>query len=279
MVSARLPVALVIVVLGGTFAPVPAESGPTSTAIREAAEYVMKKFGRGPAGNTLDEVAESTAKVVAKHGDEALPFIRSSGHAGFKALAEAGDQAPDVIRLYARKGDEAVWIISEPKKLAIFLRHGDSAADALLRHPGIADDLVERFGLPAADALNSVSRPAAQRMGTAATEGLFTATPRSPELFSVLARHGDQAMDFIWRNKGALTATALLASFLNDPEPYFSGARTLIVDPVVEPIVTSVNWTWVIVFAIAVAFLAYIAAKRIRSRSEISKKRRQSNTI
>ena len=276
MVSARLPAVLVMMTLGITFAPVPVEAGPTSTAIREAAEYVLKKFGRGSAGSTVDELAENTAKVVAKHGDEALPFIRSSGHAGFNALAEAGQQAPDVIRLHVRKGDEALWIVSEPKKLAIFLRHGDSAADALLRHPGIADDLIERFGLPAAGALNSVSRPAAQRMGTAATEGLFSATPRSSELFSVIARSGDGAMEFIWRNKGALTVAAVLGSFLNDPEQYFRGARTLIVDPVVHPVVTSVNWTLVLLFAMVLAFLVLAIRKRTSSTSSGRRKQKSS---
>lgn len=274
MVSNRFLVSLAILSMGAILASMPAESGVTSVTIREAAEFVVKKFGRGSAGRTVDEVAQNTAKMVAQHGDEAIPFLRSSGHAGFQALTQAGDQAPDIIRLYARRGDEAIWIVSEPKKLAIFLKHGDTAANALLRHPGIADDLIDRFGISAAGALNNVSRQGAQRMGAAATEGLFTATPRSTELFSVISRHGDRAMDFIWRNKGALTVTAALGSFLNDPEPYFSGARSLIVDPVVEPVVSSVNWTLIFVIAVVLAFLVLAIRTRTRALSSARKHRK-----
>ena len=66
--------------------------------------------------------------------------------------------APEVIKLYAKRGDEALWVISEPKRLVIFIKHGDSAADALIKHPGIADVLIKRFGDDAATALNGLSR-------------------------------------------------------------------------------------------------------------------------
>jgi len=175
---------------------VPALAGPTSAAIRETAEYVMKKFGRGSAGQTVDEVADAATTVVARYGDDALPLVKNAGHRGFAALDAAGDQAPDVIKLYARKGNEAVRVISEPKKLSIFLKHGDSAADALIKHPGVADDLIAKFGDDASGALNSVSKRSAQRLGMLADEGVLTATPRSSELLGVVGRYGDAMRRF-----------------------------------------------------------------------------------
>lgn len=92
-------------------------------------------------------------------------------------------------------------------------------------------------------------------MAMAAEKGVFAATPRSPELLSVVRRYGDEAMDFIWKNKGALTVAAVLATFLKDPEAYFSGMKDLVVEPLVAPIVRSVNWTWIVVALLAVVFL------------------------
>ena len=47
------------------------------------------------------------------------------------------------------------------------------------------------------------------------------------ELLAVIERHGDRAMDFVWRHKGALTISTLLATFLAEPEVFLGGGREL----------------------------------------------------
>jgi hypothetical protein len=238
-------------------------AGSIGLAIREAAEHIVAKFGKGAAGNSVDEVAGAVARAVNRHGEEVLPLLRASGHAGVTALDQAASKAPEVIKLYVRRGDEAIWVISEPKRLAIFVRHGDSAADALLKHPGLSDDLIGRFGNDAVGALNSLSRSGAQRLGMAVDDGLLMATPRSHELLTVIQRYGDPAMDFIWKNKGALTVATLLTRFLVDPQVYISGVKQLVVEPVVEPIVKGVNWT-LIAGGGALLLLLPIVIRRMR---------------
>ena len=98
-------------------------------------------------------------------------------------------------------------------------------------------------------------------MVMAAEEGVFAATPRSAELLSVVRRYGDGAMDFIRRNKGSLTVTALLGKFLMEPEAYISGAKQLVVDPVLAPIARNANWTWIIAGVLLVAFLLVMAGQ------------------
>ena len=252
-----------------------ASAGPASTAVRETAEFIISKFGRGVAGQSIEEVTEATAKSVARHGDAALPLLRKSGHAGFTALEEAGAKAPEVIKLFARRGDEAIWVISEPKKLAIFIKHGDSAADALLKHPGIADNLIGRFGDDAVGAMNAVSRQSAQRLNMVTDDGLLTATARSSELLPVVRKYGDEGMDFIWKNKGSLAVASILATFLADPQAYISGAKELIIDPIAAPIARGTNWTLIILGALAVVFLPFIARTLVKARSAI---RRQKST-
>lgn len=222
--------------IGLTVVPAGSPSAaPLSKPVLEAAEAVLKRFGRGAAGESVDAVARSMSRAAARNGDEVLPLLRKTGHAGFRALEEAGERAPAVLRLYARKGDDALWLVTDSKKLALFLRHGDEAAEAMLKHPGIADRLVARFGDDAAAALTGLSRPNAQRLAMAAGDGLLTQRSRSAKLLKVIAKYGDMAMAFIWKHKGALTVTALLTAFVNDPEPYISGGKALVVEAVAEP--------------------------------------------
>ena len=216
---------------------------------------------------------QATAKAVAKHGDDALPLLRNSGHAGFSALKEAGESAPDVIKLYARKGDEAIWVISEPKKLAIFIKHGDSAADALLKHPGIADNLIGRYGDDAVGALNGISRQSAQRLNMLAEDGVLSATQRSGELLPLIRKYGDEAMDFIWKNKGSLAVASVLATFFADPQAYISGAKELIVDPILGPIARGTNWTLILSGILIVVFLPFIARSIIKARKGFKPKK------
>ena len=244
----------------------PASAGPASTAVRETAEFMMTKFGKGTAGQTVEEATKVTAEIVSKHGDEALPLLRNFGHEGFTALKQAGENASDVIKLHARKGDEAIWVISEPKRLAIFIKHGDSAADALLNHPGIADTLIGRYGDEAVGALNNVSRQNAQRLSMVANDGVLAATPRSKELLTVIREHGDEAMDFIWKHKGSLAVVGVLSTFLADPQTYISGAKELVVSPVIEPIVRSINWTLIIAGALVVVFLPFIVRSIMKAK-------------
>lgn len=233
-------------------------AGIAATTAREVGEAIMRKFGKGAAGQTVEEVAEATMRAAAKHGEECVPLLRSAGHAGFRALEEAGERAPDVIRLFARRGDEAVWLMSEPRKLALFLKHGDTAADALLKHPGIADALMESAGPEAGEALLNLSRQSAQRLSMAAADGFLNNAPQRTQLLKVLAQYGDAAMDFVWRNKGPLAVTAVMAAFLADPKPYIDGVKKLVVEPLAEPLLKSVNWTLIAVLVLVVLSVPWL---------------------
>ena len=236
-------------------------AGTLSVGAKQTAEFIIQKFGKGVPTQTVDELAAAVSGVASKYGDDAVPFLKATGHAGFDVLDQAGAKAPEVVKLYFKRGDEAVWVISKPGKLAIFLKHGDGAAEALIKHPGIADTLIARHGDEAIGALNRLSQQNAQRLGMSADEGLLSATQRSPELLGVISKYGDPAMNFVWNNKGALAVGTLLVGFLEDPEAYFSGVKSLmepIAKSVLEPIAKSVNWTLILAAILFVVFLPFI---------------------
>jgi hypothetical protein len=68
----------------------------------------------------------------------------------------------------------------------------------------------------------------ARRLTMLAEDGTLTRTGRWSELLAVIERHGDRAMDFVWRHKGALAVSTILAKFLAEPEVFLGGGRELI---------------------------------------------------
>lgn len=263
--NTRIAIPLVALILAA--APL-LQAGVATSALRETAEWIARKSGRTLSKSAVEETAEALARATAKHGDEALPFLRSTGLDGIRILDRAGVDAPDILRLHARHGDEALWIVSKPEKLAIFIKHGDDAATALMKHPGLADDIIARFGPKGAKALNGLSTSGAQQLAIVnRNTGLFAGTD-GDALMDVVVRRGDKAMDFIWRHKGVLAGGTALAVFLANPDPFIDGAtklvtvpaQKLVVDPVVKPIVERTNWTLVILFATALVLLPLIVA-------------------
>jgi hypothetical protein len=75
-------------------------------------------------------------------------------------------------------------------------------------------------------------------------------------------------MDWVWRNKGALTTVAVVTAFITNPEPFINGAVKVvdtggekIIRPVAETAAKSINWN---LFAgVGVACLVLLVAVRI----------------
>ena len=59
-----------------------------------------------------------------------------------------------------------------------------------------------------------------RRLAMLAENGTLARTGRWSELLVVIEHHGNRALTFIWRNKGALTVTTVLETFLADPEAF-----------------------------------------------------------
>jgi hypothetical protein len=142
-------------------------------------------------------------------------------------------------------------VLRRPQAMAQFLRYGEEAANVLVKHPGIAEGLVERGGASAVRALGKISGQSARRLAILAEDGLEAAA--KPELLEVVAKYGDRAATFIWENKGALAVGVTLAAFVATPEPFLNGSLQLAqvaAETVAKPIATGVaegtNWTLIL---------------------------------
>ena len=179
----------------------PVHAGIGSRAAGEAAEFVIKKFGKSAVQEGAEKLAGRIAAAVGRHGDDVLKAVRKVGPKAIGLADDAGEHAPRVLRLLTHFGDDAARVLSRPRGLALVGRFGDEAAEVLMKHKGIAEPLLENLGQPAAKALGKLGPQAGRRLAMMAGDDL-AAIGRTPELLKVVARHGDRAMDFIWRRSG-----------------------------------------------------------------------------
>jgi hypothetical protein len=210
--------------------------------IAETVEFLAKRYGDDVLREGTETVTEQVTKVAAKYGDEGLDAVRKVGPKGIKVIQDAGEHGLDAVQLINRYGDDAVWVISKPKGMAIFVKYGDDGAKALINHKGIAEEVIEAHGKSAVGALNKVGTREARQIAMLQKDGVIKAGKQGDELLDVMSRYGEKAVAFIWRNKGALTVTAVLGTFVADPEPYINGTVKLVGAPL-EAAARNTQWT------------------------------------
>ena len=243
----------------------PAQAQVKARAAREAAELLMERFG-AKVGRSVPELAARIEGLAARYGDEAIVAMRKGGPSAFGLVEAAGADGAKAVRVLAIHGEQgATRVLSRPTAMKQFLQHGDEAANVLVRHPGVAEPLLEKGGAQAVKALGSIDPRNGRRLAML-MEGEMVNAGRHPELLGVVAKHGDGAVNFLWQNKGTLAGGAALAAFLADPEPFLSGTRDIasvagetVVKPVVGGMFTLLNIALGVVgvLLLAIVGLAY----------------------
>ncbi len=228
-----------------------------AAAIREAAKFLMKKTGQKTSSKSVEQLSRQGAKLVSRFGDDGLKAFRKVGPKSLALADNAGAHADDAIRLLARKGDDAIFVVANPKRLALAARHGDEAADAMIKHGQIVEPVIEQFGKKAGKAAAALGKSHnARRMAIMAGDKAM-----KPELLDVVIRFGDRGMEFIWKNKLALATTAALLVFISNPEPFIDGTVQLTdvigehaINPIAEipkAVAKEVNWTPIFLLGMA----------------------------
>ena len=240
-----------------------------SKAIQEVAEEVMARFG-SKAGKSLPALAEKIEGYVGRYGEDALVAIRRVGPDAFALVDEAGVNGPRAVKVLATYGEEgATNILRRPKAMSQFARFGDDAGAVLVKHPAVAESLIERGGPSGVKALEAVTTRNGRRVAMV-MEGDLGKVPRSTELLDVIAKYGDRAAEFVWENKGALAVGTALAAFIANPEPFLNGTTQLAkvagetaAKPLAEGAARGANWTVVIlaVLAVVVGMVLLLAVK------------------
>ena len=238
-------------------------AGPHTAAAREAAEAVLRKFGKELGEEGAETVAARLEALAVQYGDDALVAERKAGPRAMAAVEHAGASGGTAAKLLARYGDEGLWIVEQPSRLRLAAQGGDEAAAALLKHKGVADAIVAGHGQTGARAIVSLADArSARRLAMMESSGELAKIGKTNQLLEVVSRYGDRGMDFVWRNKGALMVGTGLTAFLANPQPFLDGTRDLaevaaqnVVGPAVEGVSTEaarrLNWTWFATLCVA----------------------------
>ncbi len=210
-------------------------------AATEAAEWLIGRYG-AKAGRTVPELASRIEVLAARHGEEAtIMAVRKGGPAACGLIEAAGADGAKAVRVLTIHGElGAARVLSRPVAMKQYLLLGDECATVLVRHPGIAEPLVERAGASAVKALGAITPQNGRRLAMLMDGELAQQAGRHPEVLGVIANHGDRAVNFLWQNKGAIAGGAALTAFLANPEPYLNGTQQLMTaagDSVVKPVV------------------------------------------
>lgn len=263
--EARPPTLAVLVALCiSIFNAIPAQAGIKSEALESAVRYVMKQFDKevvkelGEGGAAV--LARKTEELATRYGErEALDAVQKVGPRVFRLVDGAGTEGGrEALRVLARKGEEGVWVVTRRESLDLAKRYGDDAADAMIKHKEIAEPLIAVHGKSAASALTALEGKSARQLAMMEEAGELARLGQTDKVLETVGKYGDGAMNFIWRNKGALATAAALTAFLADPQPFIDGTRQLAEvtgDALVKPLAQTVgagvahraNWTAVLV--------------------------------
>jgi hypothetical protein len=237
--------------------------------VRETAEYVMKKFSKEVAEESVETISRKIEGAVIKYGDDGLEAIRKIGPRAVQLADEAGEAGAASVKLMAKYGEDSLWLVGKQSRMGIVAAHGDDAAKALIRQGEVAEPLIKSLGAPAAKALSNVSTQNGRRIAMMAEDGtLAKIGPRSEDLMNVIAKFGDKGMEFVWKNKAALAVGTTLVAFLSNPEPFIDGtldiskvAAESIVEPIAREIGLQTNWTAVLLTVVVCSFGVYVLRK------------------
>lgn len=239
-------------------------AGVASEAVEQTYKYALRRFGREVAEEGAEAFGGRLARFAAEHGDDGLRAVRQSGPSALRVVREAGEHGPEACRLLGRYGDEALEVAADPRMLEVVRRSGDDAAEAFVKHGRVARPICEQYGAAGARALNRVSPRNATRLGIMAEEGSLARIGRAEDVFALVERSGDKALDFLWRHKGTLAVGTVAAAFWANPDAFLDGAQELVIAPtaqarhtIADGIAGRTNWTVVICGVIAALCLYF----------------------
>lgn len=231
---------------------------------RELAEFLTKGMSKAARESALDGFERQCSRALARYGDDCAPFIKQLGREGLETLERAGTNGAAILKWHKQSPGKALYVIRDPDRLALALRHGDEAFDAMIRHPGAAEELFRSYGAPAATWLKSLNQRDALRLAALNQEGwLKRLFSDSADVGKFIKRYGSAGIRFIWNNKGKLSVGGALALFLNDPEAFINGSRKLM-EPAWKELWTQTSTTEKAILSLVGLGLAWLILKPMK---------------
>jgi hypothetical protein len=210
---------------------VPAGAGVGGKLASWSRRVLSRMFARTESTLLSESVAMAetrVGKLVEKHGDEVFQAIEKGGKNSIALIEQHGAPAIKILKVH---GAAAIPTLESRGAVDLISRlgsNGDRAAIAMMRLPGIAQPLLEKYGESALPALLKVNTRSARQLAMIAKEGGALGEKSAfKRVLDVAGKYGDKAVTYIGRHKATLLAAAAAAAFLNDPEPFITGAKDI----------------------------------------------------
>ncbi len=211
-----------------------------STVVRSFGTEVAEDGGTAALRASMSECAErygvaATKQVFETVGPEAGVLLRQVGPAG-------EDMAFALLR---QNGEQAVRVLADSTSRELVEKYGVEAGDAMIAHPGVAEDVIAREGAPAIQAMNKLDNPDAIRLARLSKEGLLDQAGDSKGLLGVVGKYGNRAVEYIGQHKAALITAAGCAAFVAHPKVFLDAAGKVaggVVREVARLIISRLPW-------------------------------------
>lgn len=242
MWRAALSLAIVALAAGDASAQ---PSAAARKAARELVDFLRSRFAREVAEEGVEKLEKRFAQTLDSFGKDAAlarQFTEATRRLGPRVAMGAVERHGAVgARIFAKHGDDGARLLATDGARAarVYSSLGDEGIDLMIRRKGRE---LTAARLP--DLAEAIAK-----------------SDRKRDVLAVLEKYGDRACSFIWRHKGVIFTTALLASFLADPKPYLDGVLQPLAGAPMKHIAGSTNWT--AVFLAATALAAGLAAFRM----------------
>ena len=191
----------------------------TGKTIREATEYIAKRFGI----ELRREGKKQVARFIAEHGDDGIRALKNVGPQVIELTARHGD---DVARMCAAHSEDAALYLARniDEALPVWRKFGKEGTDMMIKHPGLARPLLEEFG--------KNGLPVAKRLSSDNLERFLLLTSKAAgkkgkqALLGKVLNTGDDVIEFLWKHKWKMAAGATLYTLLKDYEEGFVTTKT-----------------------------------------------------
>jgi len=223
-------------------------AGAVSTsgkAVREIVEELAQQIAPTARPEFTKTTLAQLEKITSICGNKSLDVIEKHGIVALRVFQNAGEEAgPYLVKGISLYGDDGLRLAQTAVGRSVLREGNEFAIRAVIKHTDAVVPLIRTYGDECAHVLTQLSPRNGRRLIQMVDEKSL-ASSDIQKLMGTIGKYGDDAMDFIWRNRKLLATATVLVAFINDPEPYLKGIKDLS-KVLVDPIIQSINWNlWV----------------------------------
>src|SRR5258708_5671839 len=99
----RRTILMPVILVWAALLPTPAWTSPKTQAAKEAAELMLRKFGKEAAEEGVEKLTTRIETLTLKYGDDVVAAVGKGGPRALRAVEKAGAQGAAATKLLARE--------------------------------------------------------------------------------------------------------------------------------------------------------------------------------